>query len=157
MFRPSSNSKDIFLQGLKLISSFKDLILFFQEHLLSFCLDIAKGMAYLSSKRFVHRDLAARNCLVNSRMQAKISDFGMTRALIGCSNYYIVSKDWFIKIQTRTVVKLLLLCSIFYEKSLYPKLILNNQSHANLYSSTYYVHIWSWHFVQIYHHFQGVY
>ena len=68
-----------------------NLIFLFQEHLLSFCLDIAKGMAYLSSKRFVHRDLAARNCLVNSRMQAKISDFGMTRALIGCSNYYIVS------------------------------------------------------------------
>ena len=63
----------------------------FQRDLLSFALDIAKGMAYLAKNRFIHRDLAARNCLVNSKLQVKVSDFGMTRALIGNSSYYIVS------------------------------------------------------------------
>jgi serine/threonine protein kinase len=29
--------------------------------------DIAKGMAYLSARKFVHRDLASRNVLVNTR------------------------------------------------------------------------------------------
>ena len=47
-------------------------------------------MAYLESVRFVHRDLAARNVLVVNENFAKISDFGMSRAIGVDSNYYEV-------------------------------------------------------------------
>ncbi|CAH8632753.1 unnamed protein product [Schistosoma rodhaini] len=51
---------------------------------------VALGMAYLESCKFVHRDLAARNVLLVTRHFAKISDFGMSKALNFGSDYYRV-------------------------------------------------------------------
>ena len=39
------------------------------------------GMLHLSFEGIVHRDLSARNILLSSTLDAKISDFGMSRKL----------------------------------------------------------------------------
>ncbi|GAB6031661.1 Tyrosine-protein kinase ZAP-70 [Chamberlinius hualienensis] len=51
---------------------------------------VALGMEYLESRQFVHRDLAARNVLLVNENFAKITDFGMSKALGLHSDYYTV-------------------------------------------------------------------
>ncbi|KAH9503786.1 hypothetical protein Btru_066622, partial [Bulinus truncatus] len=46
---------------------------------IKFGADIASGMAYLGSLKFVHRDLAARNCMLDSSLTVKVADFGLCR------------------------------------------------------------------------------
>ncbi|XP_063977863.1 insulin-like receptor [Diachasmimorpha longicaudata] len=54
--------------------------------------EIADGMAYLESKKFIHRDLAARNCMVSADIVCKIGDFGMARDIYETDYYKIGQK-----------------------------------------------------------------
>ena len=60
---------------------------------LSICIQLAKGLDYLSKKRFVHRDIATRNCLVDSQFVCQIADFGLSRDVYESDYYKVDSKS----------------------------------------------------------------
>lgn len=51
------------------------------QQLFRFAIGIARGMASLASQHVVHRDLAARNVLLDSNLEPKVADFGLSRSV----------------------------------------------------------------------------
>ncbi|XP_068599347.1 tyrosine-protein kinase ZAP-70 isoform X1 [Brachionichthys hirsutus] len=70
----------------KFLSSNKDSVTV--ENITLLMHQVSMGMKYLEEKNFVHRDLAARNVLLVNQQFAKISDFGLSKALGADDNYY---------------------------------------------------------------------
>ncbi|XP_077991462.1 tyrosine-protein kinase STK-like [Glandiceps talaboti] len=61
-----------------------------ERQLIDSMAQVAAGMAYLESNKYIHRDLAARNVLVGDNYLCKVADFGLTRLING---EYIARKD----------------------------------------------------------------
>ncbi|XP_041646685.1 tyrosine-protein kinase JAK1 [Cheilinus undulatus] len=61
--------------------------------LLSYSVQICKGMEYLGQKNYIHRDLAARNVLVENQSTVKIGDFGLTKSIKENEGYYTVKDE----------------------------------------------------------------
>ncbi|XP_029607038.1 tyrosine-protein kinase ZAP-70 isoform X2 [Salmo trutta] len=70
----------------KFLSTNKDKVTV--ENIVGLMHQVSMGMKYLEEKNFVHRDLAARNVLLVNQQFAKISDFGLSKALGADDNYY---------------------------------------------------------------------
>ncbi|OQS07846.1 kinase, partial [Thraustotheca clavata] len=77
---------------------------FTRQHKIHCALDIANALGYLYTLhiKIIHRDLKSRNVLLNSQMQAKVADFGVSREIddatmtaVLLDNHYTEAADMF--------------------------------------------------------------
>ncbi|KAL8129705.1 hypothetical protein V2J09_018860 [Rumex salicifolius] len=57
------------------------------KKLVSFALDIARGMEYIHSQGVIHRDLKPENVLINEDFHMKIADFGIACEEVNCDPF----------------------------------------------------------------------
>lgn len=68
----------------------KSIVLTLLEQL-TVAIQIAAGMQFMASKRYVHMDLAARNCLVHHGNVCKVADFGLTHSYDEGKDHYLLT------------------------------------------------------------------
>ena len=62
-------------------------------------LQLAQGLTYLATLKFIHRDIATRNCLINHNLVLKIADFGLSREVSNMDYYRIGSAKAYLPVR----------------------------------------------------------